>query len=76
MRNKTNTRGVVSRRRALQLTGFPALGLALPALSRAQPASEQAPQGVALEPLNRFPRIVHEYFVRRVRRSERSVVAC
>ncbi len=59
-------RGHLSRRRLLEMTGLPVLGLAVPEAC--------LPQVAAGEPLNRFPRMVHEYFVRRVRESERGVL--
>jgi dienelactone hydrolase len=55
----------LSRRQWLQATGLHAIGLALVDHSS---AAEATP----LPPLNRFPRMVQEYFVERVRAAERA----
>ncbi len=70
----------VSRRMALQATGLGALGLLYPGKAAAQTAHAtiaatalaQQPQsdGPALEPLNRLPRMVQEYFVAQARQAE------
>jgi dienelactone hydrolase len=61
----------LSRRDALKLSGLGALAVALNELTLTH-ANAAAPPGSqpALEPLNRFPRMVQEYFVRRVRAIE------
>jgi dienelactone hydrolase len=69
----TEKRGV-SRREALQVAGLGALGLAYPgaAIAEAAPAQreeEETPR--ELQPLNRLPRMVQEYFVARTRAAER-----
>ncbi|MFP6762030.1 MAG: acetylxylan esterase, partial [Planctomycetaceae bacterium] len=53
----------VSRRRLLQLSGTAAFGLPVSLSATASLAEDQAPS-------NRFPRMVHEYFVQQVRRAE------
>lgn len=56
---------IVSRRRVLQTIG--AHAAAVPVLSWLQCPAASAAEGY--EPLNRFPRMVHEFFVREVRES-------
>ncbi len=68
---------VWNRREMLQATGLGLLGLAmgeLPGSSSAQ-AAEAAKAGGGIAPLNRFPRMVQEYYVNRVRRLEQTVRA-
>ncbi len=66
----------LSRRDLLQRAGLGVLGLSLPgstsggAAPRPLPARGNEPT-VAFVPLNRFPRDVHEYYVRRAREVER-----
>ena len=66
-RRTTDTSVKFSRRGLMQLAGSAAVGLpwVVPGLSGTASAAEE------LEPLNRFPRMVHEYFVEQVRRAER-----
>ncbi|HSG72510.1 MAG TPA: prolyl oligopeptidase family serine peptidase [Planctomycetaceae bacterium] len=63
----------LSRRKLLQLAGAGALGWSLfeTTISGRASAAQQTAQ---LEPLNRFPRMVQEYFVSRVRAAERAVL--
>lgn len=63
----------VSRRNFLQLVGAGALGWSLLETTISGRASA-AQQAARLEPLNRFPRMVQEYFVSRVRAAERAVL--
>jgi cephalosporin-C deacetylase-like acetyl esterase/biopolymer transport protein ExbD len=58
----------VTRRELLRIAGAGAFGWQLLDLV----ASGRAGASQSLEPLNRFPRMVHEYFVRRVRQAERA----
>jgi dienelactone hydrolase len=60
-----------SRRQWLRLLGWHALALGMggPAVRR---AAAQQPPAVALAPLNRFPRMVQEYYVERVRAAEQA----
>jgi hypothetical protein len=58
----------LSRRQWFQLAGLHALAVCLPGRAG---AAEAAP-APALPPLNRFPRMVQEYFVGRVRAAERA----
>ena len=64
----------ISRRKAFTLSGLAAAGLALgekgAGLLRA--AEAKGEPATALPPLNRFPRMVQEYFVERVRAVERA----
>jgi dienelactone hydrolase len=62
-----------SRRRMLQLSGLNLLGWTLSGGSGLQfsRAAERAP-GASLVPLNRFPRMVQEYYVERLRRFEQA----
>lgn len=68
------------RRNFLKLSGFAGLGLAsssfMPVYGKRQelyPSSVFAPKDISsLEPLNRFPRMVHEYFVGLVRQVEQT----
>ncbi|HOC00388.1 MAG TPA: acetylxylan esterase [Verrucomicrobiota bacterium] len=62
-----------SRRAMLQLMGINLAGLSL-LDGLLTPRAEAADGGVtaSIEPLNRFPRMVHEYFVERVRQIERA----
>lgn len=58
-----------SRRELLQATGLGLLGVTLPGVGTAhEPVAVQAPPD--LKPLNRFPRMVQEYFVAQVRAAE------
>jgi dienelactone hydrolase/pimeloyl-ACP methyl ester carboxylesterase len=60
-----------SRRQAFQLAGAAALGLAeTPFLRLSTGHAEQAGGRGQLTPLNRFPRMVQEFFVEQVRRAE------
>jgi dienelactone hydrolase len=59
----------LSRRQWLQVIGLSSLGLTDRALSRTSAAPSPV---VPLTPLNRFPRMVQEYFVERVRTAERA----
>lgn len=63
----------VSRRNFLQLAGASALGWSL-LDSTISGRVSAAQQTAKLEPLNRFPRMVQEYFVSRVRAAERAVL--
>jgi dienelactone hydrolase len=68
-RSKPENRGGISRRGVFQAMGLGPLGLlpqALPAAPAGQAAAGHPP---ALSPLNRFPRMVQEYFVGQVRRA-------
>lgn len=58
----------VTRRELLRIAGAGAIGWSMLELV----ASGTADASDALQPLNRFPRMVHEYFVRRVRQAERA----
>jgi dienelactone hydrolase len=61
-----------TRRELLQLLGFQAAAVALSGLVSVAETMEIQPQeGGELRPFNRFPRMVHEYFVERVRAAER-----
>ncbi|HJT77963.1 MAG TPA: prolyl oligopeptidase family serine peptidase, partial [Gemmataceae bacterium] len=68
--NAVGTSCPCSRRDWLRLAGLHAVGLAL--LDRAAPVVCGADTKAPLSPLNRFPRMVQEYFVRRVRDAERA----
>src|SRR4051812_32246016 len=59
------------RREWLRLVSWHALGLGLLELPAAGAAAEQPPPAAPLAPLNRFPRMVQEHFVGRVRAAER-----
>lgn len=66
----------ITRREMMQATGLSAVGMALscqfgPSVAKAASASG----GSELEPLNRFPRMVQEYFVQRVRQAEQAGLA-
>lgn len=66
----------IGRRRMLRLAGAGALGFALadPLLvGRSATAADAGAEGI--EPLNRFPRMVQRYFVRRVREAEAASLA-
>lgn len=64
----------ISRRQSLQLLGMPAMGLALFERLAGDASCQESPAGPAktesLPPLNRFSRVVHEYFAQRVRKAE------
>lgn len=66
----------LTRRQLLQFSGLSVLGLsaaegqAAPLLSGAQASKTQG-----LQPLNRFPRMVQEYYVQRVRAIEQASLA-
>lgn len=64
----------LSRREILKLTGLGLAGFSLGdrCAGGAFAADVKAAPAPALEPLNRFPRTVHEYFVERVREVERA----
>ncbi|MCP5523944.1 MAG: prolyl oligopeptidase family serine peptidase [Verrucomicrobiales bacterium] len=63
----------LSRRGALKLSGLGLLGLACPDVPVAPGLCAAEPTaGGGSEPLNRFPRMVQEYFVERVREVERA----
>ncbi|MGE5194790.1 MAG: alpha/beta hydrolase family protein, partial [Deltaproteobacteria bacterium] len=68
--------GLLSRRRWLQRIGITALGLPLlrpiPSPAAGQPPAAQADRTDSLPPLNRFPRMIQEYFVDRVRAAEQA----
>jgi dienelactone hydrolase len=57
----------LSRRQLFQTAGAGALAAMLPA----NPAGAQEKKATALAPLNRFPRMVHEWYVEQVRAAER-----
>ena len=65
----------IGRRRMLRLAGAGALGFALadPLLVGRSPAA--AAEADAIEPLNRFPRMMQRYFVGRVRQAEAAGLA-
>ncbi|NWG13844.1 MAG: prolyl oligopeptidase family serine peptidase [Acidobacteria bacterium] len=66
------TSSKVSRRSLLQSAGVGALGFSLPDIPALHGAQATAPQPVPPPaPLNRFPRMVQEYFVAKVREAER-----
>lgn len=61
----------VSRRQMLQIAGRDALGLAMASWVLAEQVHAAEPAGApAIEPLNRFPRMMQHYFVRKVREAE------
>lgn len=63
----------LSRRDALKLSSLGLLGLAWPGLPAVpELVAAEPPTERALAPLNRFPRMVQEYFVERVREVERA----
>lgn len=63
---------LLSRRALIQRAGLGALGLALPGAAPAASRKKgSAEPSAPLVPLNRFPRMVQEYFVARVREVER-----
>ena len=78
----TNHHGI-SRRGILQASGLGALGLVSPGTFGAETAPSTVVPGAAggraagdadLQPLNRFPRMVHEYFVAQAREMEQAGV--
>ena len=69
------TRSSVSRRRMFQIVGLDVLGLTLADWMLGSELRASAPsQPPAIEALNRFPRMVQQYFVRRVRQAEQAGV--
>jgi len=66
------SRVVVSRRQALALAGLGSIGLALPGRFLPCAAGASKPGKDDLQPLDRFGRMVQEYFVQRVRAVERA----
>ena len=69
------TRPNLSRRRMFQIVGLDVLGLTLADWMLAGELRAAAPsQPPAIQALNRFPRMVQQYFVRRVRRAEQTGV--
>lgn len=64
--------GAFSRRQWLQVIGLHALGLGLIDQQQATTAGATPAPTVSLPPLNRFPRMVQEYFVERVRAAEQA----
>jgi dienelactone hydrolase len=64
----------LSRRQFIQVTGLPVLGVGLcdrlAGHVTCQEHTDEAGRGAKLAALNRFPRMVHEYFVDRVRQAE------
>jgi dienelactone hydrolase len=63
----------LSRREALKLSGLGLLGLGCPGLPMARESVAATPDGGgSLAPLNRFPRMVQEYFVEQVRAVEQA----
>ncbi len=71
----TTSDSLISRRDLFRTAGLSALGLASSGeafAAEAQPPD--SPQTPALEPLNRFPRMVHEHFVARVRGIEQAAL--
>ena len=63
----------LSRRRLLQVVGLDVLGLTLADWMLGSELRAAAPsQPPAIEALNRFPRMVQQYFVRRVRQAEQA----
>ncbi len=64
----------LSRRKFFQVTALPALGIGLCDQLADQIAGQErageAGRGAKLPALNRFPRMVHEYFIERVRQAE------
>lgn len=77
MTSKSNLAGShrqgLSRRNVVQIAGFGLSGLAspVPLSARAAPAQTSS-QGDSLGQINRFPRMVQEYYVERVRQAERA----
>lgn len=70
-RSNEDTRATFSRRQAIRTAGLAALGLtALDWLTVSDVFAAAASGKTELEPLNRFPRMVQEYFVQRVRKAE------
>ncbi len=67
--SRDGSRGGVSRRGVFQGMALGALGLAAPALPAARAAQAAGDASSAMAPLNRFPRMVQEYFVASVRRA-------
>lgn len=65
-----------SRRDLMHFAGGIALaGLGLPAGLRAQESAAGAPAAPVLDPFQRFPRMVHEYYVEKVRAVEKRTMA-
>jgi dienelactone hydrolase len=62
----------LSRRQWLQVVGLPALGLTLCDRTSTVAAAAEGGAAPTLTPLNRFPRMVQEYFVERVRAAEQA----
>ena len=63
---------VFSRRQWLQAIGLQALSLGLIDLQQEAAAGAESAPPASLPPLNRFPRMVQEHFVERVRTAERA----
>jgi dienelactone hydrolase/pimeloyl-ACP methyl ester carboxylesterase len=64
--------GTLSRRQWLHVISAHALGLAVADRTPVPAAAAEGGTAPALAPLNRFPRMVQEYFVERVRAAERA----
>ncbi len=62
----------LSRRLWLQAVALHSLALGLPGRSAAAADTQDQPRSPELTPLNRFPRVVHEHFVERVRAAEQA----
>src|SRR5436190_13189492 len=76
MPNLDNTRACsLSRRQWMQLIGLATSDLGLFAGITSPAASQEAVFNPSLPPLNRFPRMVQEYFVDQVRRAETAGLA-
>lgn len=79
MNHPTNAADRLSRRQLIRLMGLG--GLSLPILGRASAASGAAASSAktkpatVLVPLNRFPRMVHDYFIRQLRDIEHAANA-
>ncbi len=74
--NRAGLRLEIPRRDLLRLgiaagSGIPLSGLAMPASAHGAEQPAEPP----LQPLNRFPRMVQEYFVRNVREAERRILS-
>ena len=71
MSNTSSFAGRISRRQMFQIAGRDALGLAMASwmLTEQLQAAEPA-RTAAIEPFNRFPRMMQHYFVRKVREAE------
>jgi dienelactone hydrolase len=61
----------LDRRAWLQAAGLNTLALGIPASLASTAAAQPKKSAAALEPLNRFPRVVQEFYVDRVRAAER-----